>query len=502
LIVGRYALCDEIAAGGMATVHFGRLLGPAGFSRTVAIKRLHPQFARDPEFVAMFLDEARIAARIRHPNVVPTLDVVAAEGELFLVMDYVEGESLARLERAAFRTGPLVPALVVAILGDALRGVHAAHEATDEQGAPLSIVHRDLTPHNILVGVDGIARVLDFGVAKAVGRSHSTRSGEVKGKVPYMAPEQLRGSVTRRTDIYAAAVVAWEALTGQRLFKGDSDGEIMFKIMDGNVQRPSAIVEGLPPALDDVVLRGLARDPEARFATAADMAAALEAAVAPARPSEVAAWARTLAGGVLSQRAEQIARIERSSPRALDVTPASVPVPGSNPSAAAQTGAGDVSQRVSSTLPAVQVDRTDKASEALPAAAPTSRAAARILAISLGGICLIGALGVGVLLGKRTTGAQPADDRAQSAAAPPPASATAYAPPPVPAAPAPSAETMASAAPAATASSPVAAAPLRAGTAKPPATADAKPSKASKASCNPPYTVDAKGVKRYKLECL
>ena len=156
-VVGRYALYGEIAAGGMATVHFGRLLGPVGFSRTVAIKRLHPQFAKDPEFVSMFLDEARLAARIRHPNVVPTLDVVATQGELFLVMDYVQGESLSKLIRIAREQGGCIPGRITAgILVGALHGLHAAHEAKNERGEPLGIVHRDISPQNVLVGSDGV----------------------------------------------------------------------------------------------------------------------------------------------------------------------------------------------------------------------------------------------------------------------------------------------------------------------------------------------------------
>ncbi|MGH7280352.1 MAG: serine/threonine-protein kinase, partial [Polyangiaceae bacterium] len=232
--MGRYALYAEIASGGMATVHFGRLLGPVGFSRTVAIKRLHPQFAKDPEFVSMFLDEARLAARIRHPNVVPTLDVVATQGELFLVIDYVQGESLSKLVRGARGRGQRVPPRIVAtILSGSLHGLHAAHEARNERGEPLNIVHRDISPQNILVGTDGVARVLDFGVAKAAGRIQTTREGQLKGKLAYMAPEQLSGDVSRKTDVYAAAVVLWEALTGRRLFTGENEAAILGKVISG-----------------------------------------------------------------------------------------------------------------------------------------------------------------------------------------------------------------------------------------------------------------------------
>jgi serine/threonine-protein kinase len=216
--IGRYVLFREIAHGGMATVHLGRLRGVGGFARTVAIKRLHPQFARDPEFVSMFLDEARLAARVQHPNVVSVLDVVASERELFLVMDYVHGEALSRLLKHARACGIPVPAnIVCAVLLDLLYGLHAAHEALSERGDPLNIVHRDVSPQNVLVGVDGIARVLDFGIAKPAQRVHqSTRTGQLKGKLSYMAPEQFStGAVDRRADVYSAAVLLWEALTGE-----------------------------------------------------------------------------------------------------------------------------------------------------------------------------------------------------------------------------------------------------------------------------------------------
>src|SRR5215472_15397991 len=288
-IVGRYAIYDRIAAGGMATVHLGRLLGSAGFSRTVAIKRMHPQYADEAEFVSMMVDEARLAARIRHPNVVPTLDIVAADGQLILVMEFIQGESLARLIRAARITATKMPPRIAsAIIGGALNGLHAAHEATDERGAPLGIVHRDVSPQNILVGADGVARMIDFGVAKAAGRMQSTREGKVKGKFAYMAPEQLGSTgVTRQTDVYAAAVVLWETLTTDRLFEGDSEAAVLGKVLQGKVEPPSRRLSGLPAELDDVTMMGLDRDPARRFKTAREMALALEKACPPATMTEV-----------------------------------------------------------------------------------------------------------------------------------------------------------------------------------------------------------------------
>ncbi len=313
--IGRYVLHGEIAAGGMATVHWGRLVGPSGFSRGVAIKRLHPQLARDPEFVAMFIDEARLAARISHPNVVPTLDVVAADGELFLVMEHVRGASLSRLVREAREAGARIPPRVAASIAvGMLRGLHAAHEARGEDGRPLEIVHRDVSPQNVLVDVDGVARVLDFGIAKAATRAQTTRDGQLKGKLAYIAPERFRGEgATRSSDVYAASVVLWELLACERLFKGDDDGDLVAKVIAGRVRPPSALAPDVPAALDVVVLRGLAGSPPARFTTAREMARAIEEALTPASQAEVSDWVMKHAADDLSERAAQIAEIERSA---------------------------------------------------------------------------------------------------------------------------------------------------------------------------------------------
>ena len=322
-VVGRYALFAEIASGGMATVHLGRLLGSAGFSRTVAIKRLHPHLAKDSEFAAPFLDEARLAARVRHPNVVPTLDVVSMGDELLIVMEYVHGDSLAALFRSCRVMGtPIEPRVIGNVIAAALHGLHAAHEAVSDDGAPLGIVHRDVSPHNVLVGVDGVARVLDFGVAKAVGQLHTTRQGELKGKVAYMAPEQLTGDpVTRRTDLFGAAAILWEGLTGARLYAGNTDPEIALKVLGSSPAAPSTVRRGLPAALDAVVLRGLEKDPERRFATAREMAEAIEAAVGLAAAREIGAWVEEMAPERLAAKAARIAEVERS--RAVTFAPGS-----------------------------------------------------------------------------------------------------------------------------------------------------------------------------------
>jgi eukaryotic-like serine/threonine-protein kinase len=312
--VGRYLLYGEIASGGMATVHFGRLQGAAGFARSVAIKRLHPQYAKDPDFVGMFLDEARLAARIAHPNVVPTLDVVTQGDELLLVMEYVRGSSLSRLLRTLTQKGERMPPhIAAAIAAGVLRGLHAAHEAKSETGERLEIVHRDVSPQNILVGSDGIARVLDFGVAKAAGRVQTTREGQLKGKLAYMAPEQITtGVVTRKTDVYAAGVVLWEMLTGRRLFRADNEAKLLALVLDSELLAPTALVDGLPEGFDQVVQRGLDRDPAKRYATAREMAIDVEAVIGVAPSTEVGEWVEVVAADELRERANRIEEIERS----------------------------------------------------------------------------------------------------------------------------------------------------------------------------------------------
>jgi serine/threonine protein kinase/ABC-type branched-subunit amino acid transport system ATPase component len=314
---GRYAVYDEIASGGMATVHLGKMIGPFGFTSTVAIKRLHAWLAKDPDFVAMFLDEARLASRVRHPNVVPVLDVYAEEGDLSLVMEYVDGESLSRLMKMTHNRAAAIPVpIAVAIVASVLHGLHAAHEARDEHGALLGLVHRDVSPQNVIVGTDGVVRVIDFGIAKAVGRSNVSREGQIKGKLSYMAPEQIqRGVVNRRTDVYGASVLLWELLTGERLFEGEAEGAILARVLDEQVPAPSTLRAWLPSQVDAITLRGLDRVQERRFETAQGMALELEKVVRPATALEIGEWVQSIAHGSLAERRQKLARLERETAR-------------------------------------------------------------------------------------------------------------------------------------------------------------------------------------------
>lgn len=510
-VLGRYCLYDEIAAGGMATVHFGRLLGPAGFSRTVAIKQLHPQYARDPEFVAMFLDEARLAARIRHPNVVSTIDVVARDGELFLVMEYIQGEAFSRLLRTASLAGEKVPADVVsAVLVQALLGLHAAHEALDEKGLSLNIVHRDVSPQNILVGTDGIARVLDFGVAKATSRLQTTQDGRLKGKLAYMAPEQLlKRTVDRRADVFAAATVLWESLCGERLFAGDDAAAAVAHILDGEVKAPSSIRPELSTNVDAVVLKGLAKEPELRYQSAREMAQALERALPPAGALRVSEWVEHTAGMSLRQRAERVAEIEDTSRNLLkDVTRDSVDSLLGPLTPSGRTRAPVVSSSESETRTEIEVGPrrntpstphqvlTHSATIDVPAELTDSRNRRRRLILGSLAVLAVGTVAT-VLFGNVggsdvARSAEPAPVHAAPPTTPEdtPAPQTtgptqlAAAPEPDPPSP-PAGEQVADS------STPVVVPPTR------PA-----PRPKPRPNCKPPYTFDKNGTKRFKPECF
>jgi serine/threonine-protein kinase len=465
--VGRYELYGAMARGGMATVHFGRLCGAEGFVKMVAIKRLHPEYARDPEFVRSFKHEARLTSRIRHPNVVSTLDVLAEDGQMFVVMEYIDGESLSTLLRSGLKVGeestrvsgqsgetpprsrnrnarnarPPIPLPVAcAIVRDVLHGLHAAHEAKDERARPLDIVHRDVSPQNVLVGVDGSARVLDFGIAKAADDAQNTQQGTIKGKVAYMSPEQIFGEdLDRRCDIYAAGVILWELLTGSRLFGGQGR-HALGRALSEPVDPPGLLCNAVPEDLDDVVMRALERDRESRFATAMEMATALSAAAEVAPRLDVARWVEEAGGQLLEWRGSILSTIE-ALPVSADEEEISVEVP-----------------------------RTD----------PRAKKRNVVIASAVAATLLTGAV-VGISLEDDpiTVRAGSLDVRPVLMAAPPT--------PPAPTAPA------------VTPSATPAPSPPRLG---PPVATPKKEAKAPAADCDPPYIIDERGHKKYKRECF
>ena len=524
----------ELASGGMATVHLGRLLGPVGFSKTVAIKRLHQHLASEPDFVAMLIDEARLVSSINHPNVVASLDVVYEDDELLLVMDYIEGETLARLLAPSRHDTTLNPPsreIMARVVIDVLSGLHAAHTAKTLGGQPLNIVHRDVSPQNVIVGIDGVARVLDFGIAKAEHRRHSTRPGHIKGKFAYMSPEQIRGRpVDARTDVFAAGVVLWECLAKRRLFRVDGSDQKPDGVLTMPIMPPSHFDPEISRELDDVVLKALARDRALRFGSAAEFAEALRAVVEAASPVEVGRWVTQAAKRAIEGRSDLLSDLETST---INV---------------ARGGALDRFERTVDVRGRPQSEPAARPDEPLPTAViggPAVGAPRRSLDGRTLVALVVAASGIGAAVAAAfvSTPSSTVAPKAQPAAAPPRAverrSVPASSPPPtdvvraeelpreppsavvppsvsaprhVPAAatakPVVGAEPTARVVtepkktstnlqvPVATKRAPVAEAPV-----PKPASAAAEPPPAA-SSCDPPYRIDESGIRRVKRECL
>lgn len=273
-VLGAYRLCVEIGGGGMASVYLAQCCNHSGAHRFVALKCIRPEFARNPRFVEMFLDEARIAAQIHHTNVCRLLDFDEHHGTYYLVMEFLSGQTLTAVQNRILTMpeadDPLArPGVFARILEGACEGLHAAHEAQDSAGAPLHIVHRDVSPDNLFVTYDGNVKVMDFGVAYTSDHHQTTRTGVLKGKCGYLAPEVLAGGKPdRRADIWGLGVVAWEMMTQRKLFDQPNDPAILRAIAESNIPLPSKIRAGLPPLLDELVLRALERDPARRYQTA------------------------------------------------------------------------------------------------------------------------------------------------------------------------------------------------------------------------------------------
>jgi len=284
-VLGRYELLMPIAAGGMAMVWAARLKGTRGFQKIVAVKTMLPKLSEDDQFEKMFLDEASLASKVRHPNAVEILDLGEQDGVLFLAMEWIDGVPLNQLMKAAKKAGGVPTTVATRIVMQASAGLHAAHELTDGKGKLIGLVHRDISPQNILVTFDGVAKVVDFGVAKATALGDgATQAGQLKGKVSYMAPEQVRGEpIDRRADVFAMGIVLYALTTGKHPFRKESEGATLFAITAPEpVIAPRKFVPDYPQPLQDVLLKALEKDRELRYASASELLKALDKALPPA----------------------------------------------------------------------------------------------------------------------------------------------------------------------------------------------------------------------------
>lgn len=276
--LGKYQLLRRIATGGMAEIFLARAQAMHGFEKQVVLKRILPQHASSEDFIRMFLAEARLAATLHHPNIVQVYDIGEEAGAYFFTMEYIQGEDLRRLVRAARRKQTPIPlAHILHIIMGMAGGLHHAHEKIGTDGLPLGIVHRDVSPSNVLVTYEGDVKVVDFGIAKAAAAQNSTMAGTLKGKIPYMSPEQCRGEpVDRRSDIFSIGTLLWELTTGKRLFAGENEFAILNRVAKADVPPPSSVRPEYPPELEAIVMRALSVDPENRYPSAIDLQIDLE----------------------------------------------------------------------------------------------------------------------------------------------------------------------------------------------------------------------------------
>jgi serine/threonine protein kinase len=459
--LGRYELLLPIAQGGMATVWAARLKGTRGFSKTVAVKTMLPALSDDPQFEQMFLDEARLASRIHHPNVCEILDLGEQDDFVYMVMEWVDGEALSVLGRASKKAETPIPVRVVLkIISQACLGLHAAHELKDDDGTPQQIVHRDVSPQNILVTYDGVSKVVDFGVAKAVGRSSGeTTAGQLKGKIPYMSPEQARGGeIDRRTDIFAMGIVLYKMLTGVHPFSGDTDIVTMRNIISRPVLPPRVKNAALPRELDHLVVRCLQKEPDKRFSTMQEMSQALEQVLnsisGGTSMDDVGSFVRLLIG----ERGQKRRAAIRDAVRTLDERTSSMTVPAATVKPVVHEAVSEVmmtalksgvgSQVLAASMRPSEVPTATPSGAEIPAALPPERKSKA--GFIVGGVGIAAAAVILALFLTRTNRQQPGGPVAAGtstptgAAAPPPSATASAAPTDAPPAPSASASSEAS----------------------------------------------------------
>ncbi|MBL8914424.1 MAG: protein kinase [Archangium sp.] len=323
---GNYQLVKKLATGGMAEVWLAKQTGIEGFNRHVVVKRILPHLAEDPEFVQMFLNEAKIASRFNHPNIAQIYDLGETNGQYFIAMEFIHGEDLGRVMRRAWSTGQWVARhIALRIVADSCQGLHYAHTRLDERGQPLRVVHRDISPQNILISFDGAVKVVDFGIAKASDQVSNTKSGAIKGKFAYMAPEQAAGKpLDARSDIFALGLVLYELATGVRPLKRDSELATLQAALECKIDAPSAVAE-VPHELDDIVMRALAKAPDDRYSDAREMSRAIEQYLLNAKELATTTEVGELMGALFADRLSEEARLGTPNPSTESST--SNPIP-------------------------------------------------------------------------------------------------------------------------------------------------------------------------------
>jgi serine/threonine-protein kinase len=471
---GRYRTLFELGQGGTANVSLAVAKGPEGFKKLLVVKQLRSVYARDPDFLAMFMSEARLSARLNHPHVVQVYEVFERDTTPIISMEYIEGQTL---DAVLALPEPKLPLdLHLRILADVLSGLHYSHELRGHNQEPLNVVHRDVSPHNVMVSYEGVVKVLDFGIAKLSGSTVETEAGVIKGKLRYMPPEQIAGeAVDRRADVFAVGVMMWEALSGNKLWKGLSDATIMNRVLNGQIPAPSSSSGAeIPAELAGICMRALAAERDDRFQSALEMEVALEGYLADrSHYASARELGRFMTDRFASVRNGVERRIESELNRGDSVQPppASVTTRAPTPSRTGYTS--------SSSLHASEPQRSKLWAYAL-------------LLIAVGVAILFWSVG--------SERSSPAHEPGSAHGVPSPASTEGAAP-------------LETAAPPAAVASPaavpvVSAAPAAAGRAGSAAAApsvrhkQAPRSSAPAPSCDPPYYLDARGIKKFKRECL
>lgn len=406
----------------MATVYLAAATGPGGFQKLVVVKELHPELAQELEFRDMFLDEARIAARLSHPNIVQTYEVVEENGLHLLVMEYLEGQAFSNTRARLARERVLTLGDHVRVISDMLEGLHAAHEAKDWSGQPLNVVHRDVSPHNVFVTYGGEVKVVDFGIAKAATSSQHTRTGVIKGKISYMAPEQaLGGKMDRRADIFAAGIMLWEAVASRRLWKEMPDPGILHCLATGEIPKVRDFVQTPDAILEAVCDKALAHKAEERYPTAAAMRADLDAFLDSVAPRPTARAFGELLGATFAKEREKIRQTIENQMQSA----------GSDNFQLARIEeqvSGSTSTSTSAATPHARNQEPMTASGALAietgarvGTPPRQQTGSRTILVALGGAAVAALIGTAIFFAVRTSDPKPVPTRVATSPPPPPA---------------------------------------------------------------------------------